>query len=86
MRLERSEPCKYHIKKFTVFKCLKHTCFSIYIIISHNWQGPPFNILMPLMVALFPGSDADSTGEHMDDALSRSMCSICGRKGPPRTS
>lgn len=37
------------------------------------------------MVALIPASDVDTTGEHIDNALSRRMRSMCGRNGPPKT-
>jgi hypothetical protein len=58
---------------------------STCIIISLNWQGLPSSMMRPLMEVLIPASDADTTGEHITDALSRSIRSTCERKGPPRT-
>jgi len=52
---------------------------------SQDWQGLPFNLLNPFIVLLFPGSHADSMVEESEVALSRRICSICGRNGPPRT-
>lgn len=40
----------------------------------------------PLKALLFPGSDADTTGEDIEDAFPRRMHSIDGMNGPPRTS
>lgn len=59
---------------------------SIRSTISHNWWGISHALEKPLRTLLFPGSDADITGEHRDNALSRMILSICGRNGPPRTS
>lgn len=55
------------------------------ITISQDWQGFPLNISMSFNVLLLPASDADTTGADMEDALSRTMRSICGRSGPPST-
>ena len=52
---------------------------------SQDWQGLPLSMLIPFMVLRFPASDADTTGEDIDNALSQRMHSICGRKGPPST-
>lgn len=57
------------------------TCITI----SQDWKGFPLDLLTPFTALLFPGPDADTTGEHIEDALSRKMCSICGRNGPPST-
>lgn len=53
--------------------------------ISQDWQSLPETLQMPFTVLLFPGSDADITGEHIEDALSRIIHSICGRYDPPST-
>lgn len=57
---------------------------SVCIIMSQDWQGLSLK-LSPFTVALIPPSVADTTSEHTDDALSRRMCSMCGRNGPPKT-
>lgn len=54
--------------------------------ISHNWRGAGQTLGKPFRTLLFPGSDADITGEHIDNALSRIILSICGRNGPPKIS
>lgn len=46
----------------------------------------PFTSQKPLKELLFPGSDADTTGEDMEDAFLRRMRSIDGMNGPPITS
>lgn len=53
---------------------------------SQDWEGLPSNMLTPFIAVLIPASDADITGEDIDDALSRRMQSMCGRKGPPKIS
>lgn len=64
----------------TSFKSL-----STRITISQDWKGLPLSMLTPFILLLFPASDANTTGELIKKALSRRMCSIRGRKGPPRT-
>lgn len=58
---------------------------SIWSRISHNWQGISQALEKPLRTLLLPGSDADITGEHSDNALSWIILSIWGRNGPPNT-
>lgn len=58
---------------------------STCITISHDWKGFPLHLLTYFTALLFPGPKADTTGEHIKDALSRKMRSICGRNGPPST-
>lgn len=38
---------------------------------SHNWQSLPLHMLRPLMIVRIPESDADTTGECINDALLR---------------
>lgn len=52
---------------------------------SQVWQGFPHTSPTPLITLLFPESDADTTGEPIEDALARRMLSISGRYGPPST-
>lgn len=58
---------------------------STCITISQHWQGMSSTMLMPLISMRFFASKAETTGEDMEDALSRRMRSMCGRNGPPRT-
>lgn len=71
-------------KQISVYTRLKS--FSIWSTISHNWQRMPLTSQKPLRTLLFPGSDADTTGEDIQDAFPRRMHSIGGMNGPPRTS
>lgn len=68
------------LKVHTRLKSLS-TCITI----SQDWQGLSFSKLMPLILLRFPASEADTTGEDIDDALSRRICLICGRNRPPNT-
>lgn len=68
------------LQEHTSLKSLS-TCISR----SQDWQGLPLSMLRPFMVLLFPPSDADTTGEDIDNALSRRKRSICGGNGPPST-
>lgn len=62
---------------------MSHTSLSIWITMSQHWQSLPSSRLTPFIVLLCPGYEADITYEDMDNALSRRMHSILGRKGPP---
>lgn len=46
----------------------------------------PVTSQKPFKALLFPGSDADTTGEDIEDAFLRRMYSIDGTNGPPITS
>lgn len=46
----------------------------------------PLTSQKPLKALRFPGSDADTTGEDIEDAFLRRMHSIDGTNGPPITS
>lgn len=47
--------------------------------ISDTWKGIPETLVIPLITLVFPGSDAEITGEQHEDALLRRMSSMCGR-------
>lgn len=52
---------------------------------SQDLKGLPSSKLNPLILLPLPASEADTTGEDIDAALSRRISSMCGRNGPPKT-